>query len=83
MDMSQRHAIRDGMWIFDLMVPGDSHKKSWSNAVMAVHEFHAPLSLVGWLYGQFYLSRLRPIVRRFYYRAPARIRSRFSRLFST
>lgn len=83
MDLSQRQAIKDGMRIFDLMVPGDPHKQSWSSARMTVHEFHAPLSLGGRLYGYSYLSLLRPVVRRFYYSAPAPIRSRFTRFFST
>ena len=83
MDMSQRQAIRDSMQVFDLMIPGDPHKQSWSNGRMAVHEFYAPLSLAGRLYGRGYLSLLRPIVRRFYRSAPAAIRTRFMRLFST
>jgi CelD/BcsL family acetyltransferase involved in cellulose biosynthesis len=82
MDMSQRQAIKDGMRIFDLMVPGDPHKQSWSNGSTVVHNFHAPLSLAGRLYGFGYLSLLRPIVRRFYFSAPAAIRSRFTRLFT-
>jgi CelD/BcsL family acetyltransferase involved in cellulose biosynthesis len=86
MDMSRRQAIRDGMPIFDLMVPADPHKQSWSNGRIAVHELHAPLSLRGSLYGYGYgygyLSLLRPIVRRFYYTAPAAIRAWFTRFFS-
>ena len=82
MDLSQRQAIKDGMQVFDLMIPGDPHKQSWSNARMAVHEFHTPLSLSGMVYAYGYLSLLRPIVRRFYYSAPAAIRSRFTRFFS-
>ncbi|MGE0148563.1 MAG: GNAT family N-acetyltransferase [Parvibaculaceae bacterium] len=82
MDLSQRQAIRDGMRIFDLMIPGDAHKQSWSNARMAVHEFHAPLSLSGRLYGHGYLSLIRPIVRRLYYSAPVAVRSRCTRLFT-
>lgn len=82
MDMSQRQAIKDGMRIFDLMVPGDPHKQSWSSGRMIVHEFHAPLSVSGSLYGYGYLSLLRPIIRRFYYSAPTAIRTHFTRLFS-
>ncbi|MGE3876549.1 MAG: GNAT family N-acetyltransferase [Parvibaculaceae bacterium] len=82
MDLSQRQAIRDGMRIFDLMVPGDPHKQSWSSARTAVHNFYAPLSFTGGFYGYGYLSLLRPVVRRFYYRAPAVIRARLTRLFS-
>ena len=83
MDMSQRQAIRDGMQVFDLMIPGDPHKQSWSNGRMAVHEFHAPLSMAGGLYGHIYLSLLRPIVRRLYHSAPSAIRTRFTSFFST
>jgi hypothetical protein len=48
---------------------------------MAVHEFHAPLSMAGRLYGYGYLL-LRPIVRRFCHSVPAAIQTRFTRLFS-
>ena len=82
MDMSQRQAIRDGMGIFDLMIPGDPHKQSWSNGRMTVREYHAPLSLAGRLYGFGYLSLLRPLARRFYYSAPASLRAWFTRFFS-
>ena len=37
-----RHKRR--MRRFDLMIPGDPHKDSWSNGQMAVREFSAPLS---------------------------------------
>jgi CelD/BcsL family acetyltransferase involved in cellulose biosynthesis len=83
MDLSQRQAIRDGMQVFDLMIPGDPHKQSWSNGRIAVHEFHAPLSMVGMVYGHGYLSLLRPLIRRIYHAAPAAIRTRFTRLFSS
>jgi CelD/BcsL family acetyltransferase involved in cellulose biosynthesis len=82
MDLSQRQAIRDGMQVFDLMIPGDPHKQSWSNGRVAVHEFHAPLSMAGMVYGHGYLSLLRPLIRRIYHAAPAAIRTRFTRLFS-
>lgn len=82
MDLSQRQAIRDGMRVFDLMVPGDPHKQSWSSGRTEVHDFHAPLSLAGRLYGHGYLSLLRPLIRRLYFKAPATIRARFTRLFS-
>lgn len=83
MDLSQRQAIRDGMQVFDLMIPGDPHKQSWSNGRVAVHEFHAPLSMAGMAYGYGYLSLLRPVIRRFYHSAPAAIRTRFTRFFSS
>jgi CelD/BcsL family acetyltransferase involved in cellulose biosynthesis len=74
MDLSQRRAIADGMKVFDLMVPLDRHKDSWSNAVTPVRDFHKPLTLLGWLYGAVYLERLRPALRRAYYNATPRMR---------
>ena len=74
MDLSQRRAIADGMKVFDLMVPLDRHKDSWSNAVMPVRDFHRPLSPAGWLFGVGYLEWLRPILRRAYYDATPRWR---------
>lgn len=82
MDLSQRQAIRDGMRTFDLMVPGDPHKQSWSNGRIEVHDFYAPLSLAGTVYGHGYLSLARPLIRRLYFSAPAALRARFTRFFS-
>jgi hypothetical protein len=65
------------------MIPADPHKESWSNGRMRTYEFHAPLSLAGSFYAYGYLSLLRPIIRCLYYSAPAGIRARFTRLFST
>jgi CelD/BcsL family acetyltransferase involved in cellulose biosynthesis len=80
MDLSQRRAIADGMKIFDLMVPLDRHKDSWSNAVMPVGDFHRPLSLLGRLYGALYLERLRPMLRCAYYGSTPRVRSAVARV---
>jgi CelD/BcsL family acetyltransferase involved in cellulose biosynthesis len=71
MDLAQRRALADGMKVFDLMVPMDPHKQSWSNAIMPVHDFQMPLSAKGWLYGLIYVERIRPALRKFYYQAPA------------
>jgi CelD/BcsL family acetyltransferase involved in cellulose biosynthesis len=75
MDLSQRQAIADGMKVFDLMVPADPHKESWSSAQVAVHDFHAPLSLAGRFYGRLYLEWARPFLRRAYYWAPPILRA--------
>ncbi|CAN5363223.1 GNAT family N-acetyltransferase [soil metagenome] len=77
MDLSQRQAIKDGMKTFDLMVPADPHKESWSNGTVEVLDFHTPLSFQGWLYGFVYLQNLRPLIRRAYYSAAPRIRRYF------
>jgi CelD/BcsL family acetyltransferase involved in cellulose biosynthesis len=80
MDLSQRRALKDGMRRFDLMVPGDPHKDSWSNGVMAVREFYQPLSLSGSLYALGFLRLLRPLMQHIYTKAPRFIRGYFTSL---
>jgi len=80
MDLSQRRALNDGLRAFDLMVPGDPHKLSWSNTTVAVFDFYTPLTPLGRLYGLAYLEGVRPVVRRFYHRASPGIRRKLMRL---
>ena len=70
MDFSQRLALKDGMKVFDLMVPHDAHKESWSSAMMATNDYHLPLTAKGWVAGRLYLQALRPAMRAAYYRLP-------------
>ena len=71
MDLSQRNCIRQGLKKFDLMVPNDHHKESWSSASVETSDYYIPLSTAGQIYGQVYLLTIRPIVRRVYYKTPA------------
>ena len=73
MDASQRLAIADGMDRFDLLVPFDSYKESWSSDAVFVRDYHLPLSSAGRFYGLVYLEVLRPLLRGVYYRLPPRI----------
>ncbi len=70
MDLSQRHCIKQGLKRFDLMVPNDQHKESWSSAFVETADFYVPLTVSGRIYGKLYLRTLRPIVRSVYYRTP-------------
>ena len=70
MDLSQRQALKDGMLAFDLMLPHDAYKDSWSSGATAAGDYHLPLSPLGWVYGGLYLERLRPVLRAAYYRMP-------------
>ncbi len=70
MDLSQRQALRDGMTAFDLMLPHDAYKDSWSSAATAAHDYHLPLTPRGQIYGRLYLEGLRPVLRDSYYRMP-------------
>ena len=70
MDLSQRQALKDGMTAFDLMLPHDAYKDSWSSAHIEAADYHLPLSKPGFVYGMLYLERLRPLLRHAYYRMP-------------
>jgi CelD/BcsL family acetyltransferase involved in cellulose biosynthesis len=70
MDMSQRHCIRHGQQRFDLMVPHDPHKESWSSGCVETRDYYMPLTRAGRLFGKIYLCGLRPVIRRIYYKTP-------------
>lgn len=70
MDLSQRQALKDGMTAFDLMIPHDAYKDSWSSAATEAHDYHLPLTPKGQIYGRLYLEALRPVLRDSYYRMP-------------
>jgi CelD/BcsL family acetyltransferase involved in cellulose biosynthesis len=69
MDLSQRASLNDGMERFDLMVPYDAHKESWSSASESTKDYFLPFSSAGWMVGHGYLQTMRPIVRKLYYSA--------------
>ncbi len=74
MDLSQKLAIADGMKAFDLLVPNDPHKHSWSSHVEPVRNHFLPLTLRGFLAGHGYLRFARSLMRRTYYALPSRVR---------
>ncbi|MFN0191189.1 MAG: GNAT family N-acetyltransferase [Aestuariivirga sp.] len=74
MDLSQRLALRDGMKAFDLMIPYDPHKESWSSATMGTEDYYVPLTAKGQLFGRAYLENVRPFLRKTYYSAPESLR---------
>lgn len=76
MDRSQRQALTDGVSTFDLMVPGDPYKASWSSHTVAVADYAAPLTLRGKLHCLTYIRLLRPLVRAIYLRMPQALRQR-------
>jgi CelD/BcsL family acetyltransferase involved in cellulose biosynthesis len=80
MDLSQRQALKDGCNVFDLMVPNDPHKESWASAVTPVEDYYLPVTLAGRLYGEIYLARVRPLIRRLYYESNAGLRSKLGML---
>jgi CelD/BcsL family acetyltransferase involved in cellulose biosynthesis len=89
MDLSQRACLNDGMAKFDLMVPNDTHKESWSSHVVATNDYFLPLSLSGSVIGYGYLRCVRPILRNIYYRLDAttlrklNLKERLSSLFKS
>ncbi len=73
MDQSQRACLAAGMKAFDLMVPYDAHKESWSSACMDTRDYFMPFTPLGQLVGHVYLRLLRPAMRNLYYRMPAHL----------
>ena len=81
MDLSQRAAIVARRETFDLLLPGDAYKASWSSGSVQACEFFHPLSLKGKVFGFGFLAVLRPILRDSYQAAPPRLRRLVSKLF--
>ncbi|MCA0433067.1 MAG: GNAT family N-acetyltransferase [Proteobacteria bacterium] len=71
MDMSQRAALAAGMSAFDLMVPFDAYKESWSSDCVETRDYFLPLSARGTFAGYSYLYYLRPFIRAVYYWLPS------------
>jgi CelD/BcsL family acetyltransferase involved in cellulose biosynthesis len=72
-DQSQRACLKAGVARYDLMVPHDQHKESWSSGAMPTHDLYHPLSAKGALAGRLYLQGLRPALRALYYRLPSSV----------
>lgn len=70
MDLSQRLALVDGQKTFDLMVPYDVHKDSWSSGTIPTNDYFMPVTALGKIYGFAYLCNLRPLIRKIYYSLP-------------
>ena len=83
MDKSQRLALADGMDSFDLMVPGDAYKASWSSGVVGVGDYAAALTLRGQLHCALYIRLLRPLARMAYRKVPAVARQKAMSLLQT
>ncbi len=73
MDLAQRRALNDGVKVYDLMLPNDVYKESWSSACSDAGDYHLPLSAGGWAYGVLFLEYLRPALRKTYYRMPEKL----------
>ena len=82
MDYSQRAAIADGLDAFDLMVPADPHKKTWSSNAIQTRDYYAHLNARGAIYSTAYLKTLRPLIRWLYLKAPPTIRRYIMRFVS-
>ncbi|NNE22371.1 MAG: GNAT family N-acetyltransferase [Rhizobiales bacterium] len=74
MHHAQRQALADGQSTFDLMVPGDPYKQSWSNDAVQVADFYTSLNTRGRIFSHGFLKTVRPIIRRLYHAAPPKLR---------
>jgi CelD/BcsL family acetyltransferase involved in cellulose biosynthesis len=82
MDFSQRDAINQGMQAFDLMVPADPHKKTWSSNAVRTCGYFTHLNTRGAIYTALYLKTFRPMLRWLYLKAPASVRRHITRFTS-
>jgi CelD/BcsL family acetyltransferase involved in cellulose biosynthesis len=73
MDLSQRACLAAGLKRFDLMVPYDAHKESWSSACMPTEDYFLALTWKGKLAGHAYLKTIRPWLRATYYKLPQNV----------
>ena len=80
-DLSQRLALSQGVKTYDLMIPYDPHKESWSSGSVAVTDFYAPLTARGAVYSHLYLGLARPILRKIYKSAPKTILRKLQKVF--
>ncbi len=71
MDQSQRDSLNAGMRVFDLMVPNDAHKESWSSSAVATNDYYLPISAAGTLFGHGFIRVVRPLLRKAYYKMDA------------
>ena len=69
-DLAQRHWLARGQSSYDLMVPYDSYKDSWSSEQEPVNDYYLPLSALGQVYGSVYLKVLRPWAKVLYKQLP-------------
>jgi CelD/BcsL family acetyltransferase involved in cellulose biosynthesis len=69
-DLAQRYWLAQGQASYDLMMPYDAYKESWSSGLEPVNDYFLPLSLAGKIYGHLYLGWLRPRARKIYMRLP-------------
>ena len=82
MHLTQRQAITDGQSVFDLMVPGDPYKQSWSNGHVEVTDFHAALNTRGRIFTHGFLNTARPALRKIYHATPHNLRRRLVPIFA-
>lgn len=73
MDLSQRLALADSQKTFDLMVPYDVHKDSWSSGTIPTNDYFMPVTALGKIYGFAYLLNVRPLIRKIYYSLPPQV----------
>ncbi len=72
-DLSQRHSLSNGIAAYDLMVPYDHYKESWSSAMEPVNDYYLSLNTAGAIVSNTYLGALRPLLRDIYSKLPVSI----------
>jgi len=73
LDVAQRQALKTGVLEYDLMVPYDQHKESFSSHKERVNDWFKPLTLRGAFIGIVYIGIARPALRGVYRKLPASV----------
>jgi CelD/BcsL family acetyltransferase involved in cellulose biosynthesis len=63
MEDSIRHAMHDGIAVYDLLAPGDGYKLEWSDDAVVVRDWAMPLTAVGRAYSTLHLGLKRTLKR--------------------
>lgn len=70
-----RWTLENDFASYDLLAPSDTYKQRWSTGHIEITDFGLPVSLKGMAFVDLYMKRLRPALKRVYYRLPAPLRS--------
>jgi len=82
MEESIRHAMQDGMTVFDLLAPADGYKREWADDVVAVRDWAVPVSIFGRAYAHVYLGLFRNGVKRAIAALPVGARRRLTQVLA-
>jgi CelD/BcsL family acetyltransferase involved in cellulose biosynthesis len=70
--------VSEGLQRYDMLAPRSRHKSEWQSAEVEVADFALATSMIGKVYAEAILKRVKPALRTSFYRLPAGLRSRIA-----